>query len=108
MKSDSARAFLSEVKVGIEGENITATVSSNLAESTLRQERDLVEFLRKEFRKQELSLLIKVEKNANGADAAPARATPLNDKEKLLLMRKANPDVQVFWEKFGLGLEEER
>lgn len=107
VQSDSTKSFLRAVELGIEGENITAGVSSALAESTVRQERELIEFLRRRFRKPGLSLVIKVEKKTNGAAAPPARATPLNDKEKLLQMRHANPNVQALWERFGLGLEEE-
>ncbi|MBX2930139.1 MAG: DNA polymerase III subunit gamma/tau [Saprospiraceae bacterium] len=105
VKSDSVKTYLRGVQLNIEHDNIVATVGSNLAESSIRQEPDLIEFLRQRFQKRELALHIKVQRDES--NTAPQRAAPLNDREKLLQMRQANPLVQEVWERLGLTLEQE-
>ncbi|HRK81499.1 MAG TPA: DNA polymerase III subunit gamma/tau [Saprospiraceae bacterium] len=103
--SDSSKTFLRQVELGIENEHITVTVNSALAESTLKQEMGVIEFLRTHFRRGGLTLSIKVEKKAQADDEPVPRATPLNDKEKLRQMQQSNPHLRTLWERLGLGIE---
>jgi DNA polymerase III subunit gamma/tau len=105
VKSDSVRTYLRGVQLSIELDNVVATVGNKLAESSIRQEPDLIEFLRQRFQKREMALIIHIQRDES--NAAPQRAAPLNDREKLLQMRQANPLVQEVWERLGLTLEQE-
>jgi len=105
VSSDSVKTYLRQVDLSIDNQHITATVSSALAESTIKQEMGVIEYLRSHFRRSGLTLSIKVEKKAQADDEPAPRATPLNDKEKLRQMQQTNPNLKTLWERFGLGIE---
>jgi hypothetical protein len=105
ISSDSSRTFLRQVELSIDHQHITATVNSALAESTIKQEMGVIEYLRSHFRRSGLTLSIKVEKKAQADDEPAPRATPLNDKEKLRQMQQTNPHLKTLWERLGLGIE---
>lgn len=105
ISSDSSRTFLRQVELSIDHQHITATVNSALAESTIKQEMGVIEYLRTHFRRSGLTLSIKVEKKAQADDEPAPRATPLNDKEKLRQMQQTNPHLKTLWERLGLGIE---
>ncbi len=105
ISSDSSRTFLRQVELSIDHQHITATVTSALAESTIKQEMGVIEYLRTHFRRSGLTLSIKVEKKAQADDEPAPRATPLNDKEKLRQMQQTNPHLKTLWERLGLGIE---
>ncbi|MBP8238838.1 MAG: DNA polymerase III subunit gamma/tau [Saprospiraceae bacterium] len=105
ISSDSSRTFLRQVELSIDHQHITAIVNSALAESTIKQEMGVIEYLRTHFRRSGLTLSIKVEKKAQADDEPTPRATPLNDKEKLRQMQQTNPHLKTLWERLGLGIE---
>jgi hypothetical protein len=72
-------------------------------ESTLRQERNLMEHLRQTFGRKDLVLQIEMDKLAIADKPKPAR--PLNNKERLLAMYEKNPQVKDLAEKFGLRFD---
>ncbi len=107
LPTETIKPFLRQVELEIEAEHITAKVGSPIAESTVRQERGIIEHLRAHFRKPGLTLSVKLERKDNGEDQAPLRAAPLSDREKLQLMQQSNSNLRALWERFGLTLEGE-
>jgi hypothetical protein len=69
----------------------------------LRQERNLMEYLRRTFGRKDLILQIELEKTLQSEKPKPVR--PLNNKERLLAMYEKNPQVKDLAEKFGLRFD---
>jgi DNA polymerase-3 subunit gamma/tau len=101
---ETVRAALKQTELGLEGRAVVAVVASTLAENTLRQESDLMDFLRECLGVNDLALIIRVDREK--APKAPPRAKPLSDKEKFLKMAEANPLVRTLRERFDLRPEE--
>ncbi len=102
---DSVKTILRGADIGIDPEQITVTVGSALAESTVRQEMELMEFLRKKLHAPLLALSIKLDPSRS--NAAPAKPKRLTDSEKYHAMRAVNPLVDEMRKRFDLGLENE-
>jgi hypothetical protein len=102
---DSVKTILRGADIDINPEQITVTVGSSLAESTVRQEVELMEFLRKKLHAPLLALSIKLDPSRS--NAAPAKPKRLTDSEKYHAMRALNPLVDEVRKRFDLGLENE-
>lgn len=101
---DSVKNILKNTGIHFEEDTITATVTSTLAEGTLRQELQLMEFLRKELLAPKIILSINVDKSK--APEPPKKQKPLTPKEKFLKMREQNPLMQEMQKRFGLQPDE--
>jgi DNA polymerase-3 subunit gamma/tau len=103
VEQETTRNILSNIPLSWEEPTLRAKVSSSLVESTLRQERNLMEHLRQTFGRKDLVLQIEMDKLAIADKPKPAR--PLNNKERLLAMYEKNPQVKDLAEKFGLRFD---
>ncbi len=102
---DSVKTMLRGAEIDISPEQITVTVGSALAESTVRQETGLMEFLRNKLHAPLLALSIKLDPSRS--NAAPAKPKRLTDSEKYHAMRAVNPLVDEVRKRFDLSLENE-
>ncbi len=102
---DSVKTILRGADIDINTEQITVTVGSALAENTVRQETELMEFLRKKLHAPLLALSIKLDPSRS--NAAPAKPKRLTDSEKYHAMRAVNPLVDEVRKRFDLGFENE-
>jgi DNA polymerase III subunit gamma/tau len=102
---DSVKTMLRGAEIDISPEQITVTVGSALAESTVRQETGLMEFLRNKLHAPLLALSIKLDPSRS--NAAPAKPKRLTDSEKYHAMRAINPLVDEVRKRFDLSLENE-
>lgn len=102
---DSVKTILRGADIDINPEQVTVTVGSALAESTVRQETALMEFLRKRLHAPLLALSIKLDPTRS--NAAPAKPKRLTDSEKYHAMRAVNPLVDEVRKRFDLSLENE-
>ncbi|MBI1224481.1 MAG: DNA polymerase III subunit gamma/tau [Bacteroidetes bacterium] len=102
---DSVKTILRGADIDINPEQITVTVGSALAESTVRQEMELMEFLRKKLHAPLLALSIKLDPSRS--NAVPAKPKRLTDSEKYHAMRAVNPLVDEVRKRFDLSLENE-
>ena len=100
---ETVRNLLLNTEVRLDGETLTAQVTSALIENTLREERGLLEYLREKFGNSRLALSIQVVKPV-GAPAQPA-GKPLTNKEKLLKLYEKNPLVKEMAERFSLRFD---
>lgn len=103
VEQETTRNILNNIPLHWNDPVLTAKVSSNLVESTLRQERNLMEHLRQAFGRKDLILQIDLEKTLASEKTKPVR--PLNNKERLLAMYEKNPQVKDLAEKFGLRFD---
>lgn len=103
VEQESTRNILRDIPLSWNDPTLSAKVSSSLVESTLRQERNLMEHLRGVFGRKDLVLQIELEKIPASEKPKPAR--PLNNKERLLAMYEKNPQVKDLAEKLGLRFD---
>lgn len=103
VEQESTRNILRDIPLIWNDPTLSAKVSSSLVESTLRQERNLMEHLRGVFGRKDLVLQIELEKIPASEKPKPAR--PLNNKERLLAMYEKNPQVKDLAEKLGLRFD---
>ncbi len=103
VEQETTRNILRGIPLNWSDPILTAKVSSSLVESTLRQERNLMEYLRQVFGRKDLILQIELEKSLQTEKPKPSR--PLNNKERLLAMYEKNPQVKDLAEKFGLRFD---
>ena len=89
MDRESVKAVLRNIEVTLEDTEIQATVFSALSENTLRQESQLMDFLRKTLSCKDLTLSIKVDKSK--APPPPKRKEILTPKQVYLKMGETNP-----------------
>ncbi len=102
---DSVKNILRGADIDINPEQVLVTVGSTLAESTVRQESMLMDFLRKKLHAPLLALSIKLDPARS--NAAPAKPKRLTDSEKYHAMRAVNPLVDEVRKRFDLSLENE-
>lgn len=86
---ETVRRVMEDTQLDFAYPEVIATVNTNIAENTLRQELAIMDFLRGKLQNKELLLRIQVEKRPE--DQAPVVARPLTDKEIFLKMAEANP-----------------
>lgn len=86
---ESIKTVLKNIEVELQGVEIKATVTSALSENTLRQETQLMDFLRKNLACKDLMLSIKVDKSK--APPPPVRKEVLTPKQIYLKMAETNP-----------------
>jgi DNA polymerase-3 subunit gamma/tau len=103
VEQETTRNILRGIPLFWNEPTLTAKVTSNLVESTLRQERNLMEYLRQVFGRTDLILQIDLEKTPSSEKPKPIR--PLNNKERLLAMYEKNPQVKELAEKLGLRFD---
>ncbi|MEO1262325.1 MAG: DNA polymerase III subunit gamma/tau [Bacteroidota bacterium] len=104
-EKDSVKTMLKGAEISIEGQQVTVVVGSALAESTIRQERSLMDYLRESMHAPMLAMKIKL--NPSRSNAAPAKPKKLTDSEKYWRMKTINPLVDEVRKRFDLKLENE-
>ncbi len=103
LDNSSAKTILRGASYTIEGEDITVVVGSALAESTIRLETELINFLRKKLYTPKLGMHIRLDPSRS--NAAPARPKKLTDSEKYMAMKAINPLVDDIRKRFDLSLD---
>jgi len=101
----SVKTILKGAVISLEGEQVNTVVGSALAESIIRQETGLMEFLRGRLHVPLLALKLKLDPTR--PNAAPAPPKKLSDKEKYWAMVAVNPLVADAQKRFDLKLENE-
>lgn len=104
-EKDSVKSILKGAETTIEGEEVKVTVGSALAESLIRQERGLMEYLREKMQAPRLSMRIKLDPTRS--NAAPAKPRPMTPSEKYWKMKSQNPLIDEVRARFDLKLENE-
>lgn len=104
-EQESVKVIMRNAALGLLGEEeLKVTVSSNLAENTIRQEDDLIEHLRATLKAPGLMMRIGVDKSSAPAPPKPKRL--MTSKEKYLAMRETNPLLQEMQKRFDLRPDE--
>ena len=87
----------------IDDNKIHMTVASPLAENTLKNEHEIMEFMREELKRPLLNRSLEIDKSK--IPDAPKKKKPMTDKEKLLRMNEENPLVQQILQKFDMKFD---
>ncbi|MCB0629269.1 MAG: DNA polymerase III subunit gamma/tau [Saprospiraceae bacterium] len=101
----SMKMLLKNVDVELDGKEIVAKVGSKLAESAVREESDLMDFMRSKLRHTELSM--RIELDPSKVVEPPKKQKPLNAKDKYRLMNEVNPQVRELITRFGMRPDED-
>lgn len=104
-EKDSVKTILKGAELHIEDEEVRVVVGSALAESLIRQERALMEFLREKLHDPRLSMRIKLDPTRSNAQ--PAKPKAMTPSEKFWKMKSQNPLVDEVRKRFDLKLENE-
>lgn len=104
LEQESVKVILRNAELQLEGNNLAVTVTSSLAENTIRQEGSLMDYLREVLTAPELTMSIGIDKSK--AAEPPKRKRMLSSKEKYLAMREANPNVTELQKRFDLRPDE--
>jgi DNA polymerase-3 subunit gamma/tau len=101
---DSLRNMLGNVELELDGNMITAVVSSKLVENAVRQEVDIIQKIRSDFAIQDLSLGLRIDKSK--VITKPKKGKPLTNKDRLRSMYEQNPEVKTLTDRFGLRFDD--
>lgn len=105
-EQESVKVILRNSSLTLQGEQeLVVTVSSNLAENTVRQEDGLVEHLRKVLQSPNILMRVEVDKS-NAPEPPPKPKRLMSSKEKYLAMRETNPLLQEMQKRFDLRPDE--
>ncbi len=104
-EKDSVKTMLKGAEVSITGQEVVVVVGSALAESTIRQERSLMEYLREHLHVPMLGMKIKLDPSRSNAE--PAKPKVLTESEKYWRMKTINPLVDEVRKRFDLKIENE-
>lgn len=104
-EKNSIKMLLKNVDVELDGTELVAKVGSKLAESSVREESDLMEFMRSQLRHSELSMRIEIDPTK--VVEPPKKQKPLNAKDKYRLMNEINPQIRELITRFGMRPDEE-
>ncbi len=86
-------------------DKIEIRVGTSIAQNTIREEKQLIPYLRKEFADD--TLQVTIVKDETKAPKPTKRVAPLNAKEKFIKMRAANPELQNLAIRFQLRPDED-
>lgn len=97
---EALRRVMEDTRLEFDYPELLATVSTGIAENTLRQELSVMDFLREQLQNSQLLLRIQVEKRPD--EQTPTISRPLTDKEVFLKMAEANPALFDLQKKLDL------
>ena len=107
LDKDTIKGIFRNAKIDLHEKTLIIKVGSGLAESAIREELSLMDFIRKQVGRSDL--IMKIQKDDSLVQkAAPKPKKMLNAKEKFLLMNEANPKVRELIDRFGLRPDDER
>lgn len=107
LDKDTIKGIFRNAKIDLQEKTLIIKVGSGLAESAIREELSLMDFIRKQVGRSDL--IMKIQKDDSLVQkAAPKPKKMLNAKEKFLLMNEANPKVRELIDRFGLRPDDER
>lgn len=107
LDKDTIKGIFRNAKIDLQEKTLVIKVGSGLAESAIREELSLMDFIRKQVGRSDL--LMKILKDDSLVQkAAPKPKKMLNAKEKFLLMNETNPKVRELIDRFGLRPDDER
>ena len=103
-EQESVKVIMRNSELKLDEQNVQVTVTSALAENTIRQEGSLMDYLRDVLTAPELTMTIEIDKSK--AVEPPKRKRMMSSKEKYLAMRETNPAIQELQKRFDLRPDE--
>ncbi|MEZ5040783.1 MAG: DNA polymerase III subunit gamma/tau [Saprospiraceae bacterium] len=107
LDKETIKSIFKNATIDLEGKTIVIKTGSAIAESAIREELGLMDFIRKQVGHHDLVMnLIRDESMVK--KEPPKRRKNLNAKEKYLLMNESNPQVRALIDRFGLRPDDEQ
>ncbi|MCB0594684.1 MAG: DNA polymerase III subunit gamma/tau [Lewinellaceae bacterium] len=103
-EQESVKVIMRNSELKLDGQNVAVTVTSALAENTIRQESSLMDYMREVLTAPELTMTIEIDKSK--AVEPPKRKRMLSSKDKYLAMREVNPNITELQKRFDLRPDE--
>ncbi len=97
---NSIKNILEKIELAIDGQHIRVLVSSKLSENAIRQERPLMDFLRRKFGDDAITLSVELDKSK--APKAPRRKEVLTPKQIYQKKGETNPLLHELRKRFDL------
>lgn len=107
LDKDMIKGIFRNAKIDLQDHTLIIRVGSGLAESAIREELSLMDFIRKQVGRNDLIMQIKKDESLV-QKAAPKPKKMLNAKEKYILMNETNPKVRELIDRFGLRPDDDR
>lgn len=104
-EKNSIKMLLKNVELELNDTELVAKVGTKLAESSVREETGLMDYLREQLRHPELSLRITIDPSK--VVETPKKQKPLDAKDKYRLMNEINPNIRELITRFGMRPDEE-
>ncbi|HMQ49573.1 MAG TPA: DNA polymerase III subunit gamma/tau [Saprospiraceae bacterium] len=105
LEQETIKMHLRNVELRFVEGRIEAIVGSPLAENTIRQELNLMEFLRQKLQAPNLAMTIEIDKSKIATEV-PKKKRILSPKETFLQMESVNPNIRALQRAFDLRPEE--
>lgn len=107
VKQMSTKSIMKPAEVMVEDGKIIVSVGSKLGVNTIRQEPDLMDYLRKELQNNTLELSVVIDPEKALANQIDRKPKALSEKDKYDMMKEINPLIGEMRKRFDLKLERE-
>lgn len=106
VKSSSVKQVLKHAQPHLDQKTIIVKVSGDYAEQTIRQEQELMVFLREKMQYKRLILTVEVDKSLAPKEKEKVKRTILTRKERYDMLYLENAHIESFIKRFSLHLED--
>ncbi|MFT4762522.1 MAG: DNA polymerase-3 subunit gamma/tau [Paraglaciecola sp.] len=107
VKQMSTKSIMKPAEVMVKDGKIIVSVGSKLGVNTIRQEPDLMDFMRKQLRNNVIELSVVIDAERSLANQVIRKPTALSEKDKYDMMKEINPLIVDMRKRFELKLERE-
>ncbi len=104
--SNVVRITMQQAGLALDGETITVTVGSKRSEGHIREEYELMPYLRKQLNNKKIVMQYAIDPARSIAKKAPEKPKILTPKEKFNQMKEQNPLVEEIYKRFDFQLED--
>lgn len=106
LDKETIKSIFKNATIELEEKTLVIKTGSAIAESAIREELGLMDFIRKQVGHHDLMMNL-IRDESMMKKEPPKRKKALNAKEKYLLMNESNPQVRALIDRFGLRPDEE-
>jgi DNA polymerase-3 subunit gamma/tau len=103
----STKSIMKPAEVMVRDGKIVVSVGSKLGVNTIRQEPDLMDYLRKELQNNSLEMSVEIDPEKALANQIDRKPKALSEKDKYDMMKEINPLIGEMRKRFDLKLERE-
>ena len=106
ISSKAVRLTMEQADLRLEGQQIVVVTGSKRSEGHIRDEYELMAFLREKLQSKTITLSYEIDAAKSIINTAPPKPKALTAKEKFNIMKEQNPLVEDIYKQFGFQLED--